>query len=136
MPLRSSTGPLWHTLVVDREPVVRQVLRRLLVAQGHVVLEAESGTEALALATSPLRRIDLLITETRLEGLAGLVLAHAIKAIHAALAVCIVAADAPPESLALPRAWAWLRKPVPVTEFDRVIADLLRRRDEVVAEVA
>jgi two-component system cell cycle sensor histidine kinase/response regulator CckA len=111
-------------------------MRRLLAGLGHEVLEAASGYEALEVAAAPLSKIDLLITEARVEGPGGLVLARAIAAYHPRASVCVLSADALTDLESLPRHWAWLQKPVPVVDVERVIADLLRRRDEVVAEVA
>jgi two-component system, OmpR family, KDP operon response regulator KdpE len=57
-------------LAVDDEPPIRRFLRTALSAQGYDVLEAEDGTEALAM----LRRnaVDLVVLDLGLPGMDGL----------------------------------------------------------------
>jgi CheY-like chemotaxis protein len=68
-------------LVVEDEPAVRKVIRSLLVARGHTVLEASDGREALALWERHKEEIDLVYTDVEMPGgltgldLAGLILA-------------------------------------------------------------
>jgi CheY-like chemotaxis protein len=60
-----------RVLVVDDDPLVREVLARQLMAAGFEVLRAESGTEALALLAAG-EYIDLLVTDLSMPGLDGL----------------------------------------------------------------
>jgi len=54
-------------LIVEDEPVIRQVLNDYLRGEGYHVLEAENGVEAFGiLATKP--HLDLMITDYRLPG--------------------------------------------------------------------
>ncbi|HEY3284731.1 MAG TPA: response regulator [Armatimonadota bacterium] len=65
-------------LVVDDEPIVREVLGECLLADGHEVSSAESGSEALnRLEANP---FDLVITDQTMPGMSGDVLAKGIKA--------------------------------------------------------
>ncbi|MBM0139236.1 response regulator [Pseudomonas cannabina] len=54
-------------LVVDDEPAVRLLIAELLEDLGHVVLQAEKGSDALAILQSK-AAIDLLITDVGLPG--------------------------------------------------------------------
>jgi CheY-like chemotaxis protein len=67
-------------LVVDDEPIVRNLIVHVLSRQGFVVFEADSATEALivcrALKDEPL---DLLITDHALQGTTGRALANRIS---------------------------------------------------------
>ncbi len=58
-------------LVVEDEPMVRDLARRILVRQGYQVLTAGDGTEALALARANEWRIDLLLTDVVMPGVDG-----------------------------------------------------------------
>ena len=65
-------------LVVDDEPKVRQLATRALEREGHRVIEATDGLEALGLFTHD-ARIDLLVTDVRMPHTDGIVLAAALR---------------------------------------------------------
>lgn len=56
-------------LIVDDEEVIRQVLRQLLVRDGHELVEATSAEEAMRLITT--REFDLVVTDKNLPGMDG-----------------------------------------------------------------
>jgi len=58
-------------LLVDDEPSVRAITRRLLERAGYRVLEAADGHEALSIAARPEVRLDLLLTDMVMPGLSG-----------------------------------------------------------------
>lgn len=66
--MNASASPL-RILVADDEPAIRRFLRTSLTAEGHLVLEAADGTEALKL----MRRnaLDLLVLDLGLPGKDG-----------------------------------------------------------------
>ena len=78
------------TLVVEDEPAVRGLTRRVLVREGHRVLEAASGTEARAVAAAHAGRIDLLVTDLQLPDAEGRALAADLRAMRPALRVLVV----------------------------------------------
>jgi signal transduction histidine kinase len=57
-------------LVVEDDPILRRLTRRLLEDTGYVVLEASRGDEALAIAGQPVP-IDAVVTDVVLPGLGG-----------------------------------------------------------------
>lgn len=65
-------------LAVDDEPQIRRVLRTTLSAQGHTILEAKSGEEALE--TIRRERIDLVLLDVNLPGISGLETCREIRA--------------------------------------------------------
>jgi PAS domain S-box-containing protein len=68
----SASNPRTQTiLLVDDEPAVRSITRRLLERAGYEVLEAADGHEALAIAARPEVRLDLLLTDMVMPGLTG-----------------------------------------------------------------
>ena len=71
-PAAVSRAPVARTvLLVDDEPSVRAITRRLLERSGYHVLEAADGQEALSIAARPDVRLDLLLTDMVMPGLSG-----------------------------------------------------------------
>ena len=58
-------------LLVEDEPALREVTRRILVAAGCRVLVAEEAPDAVAIATAHERPIDLLLTDMVMPDLSG-----------------------------------------------------------------
>ena len=69
-------------LVVDDDISVRTPIRRVLVQNGFLVLEATSAEEALAICKRHKNHIHLLLTDMLLPKMDGLELAGRLKAIH------------------------------------------------------
>jgi two-component system, cell cycle sensor histidine kinase and response regulator CckA len=67
-------------LLVEDEDVVRELARRVLERQGYTVLTCANGGEAVALADSDDRRIDLLLTDVVMPGLRGYEVARRVAA--------------------------------------------------------
>lgn len=59
-------GPLVHTLLVEDEDVLREMWRKRLEAEGHLVVEAGSAATALRLASELAHTLNLVITDLRL----------------------------------------------------------------------
>ncbi len=77
-------------LLVEDHPLVREVVARALKQVGHVVLQAGSGEDALALAGRHTGRIDLLLTDIFLPGMRGYELADRLLASRPTLRVLYV----------------------------------------------
>ncbi len=82
--------------VVDDEFKVRALLRMLLTAEGHDVLEAGNGFEALEVLSRDM--VDLLITDIRMEGMNGLELLQQVKEREPSCPVIFITAYATVES--------------------------------------
>jgi two-component system cell cycle sensor histidine kinase/response regulator CckA len=67
-------------LVVENEGAIKTLLQMALERQGYVVLSAESGSEALSLASAHQGPIDLLITDVVMPDLRGPDLARRLVA--------------------------------------------------------
>jgi two-component system response regulator AtoC len=77
-------------LIVDDERAVRYALEQVLRAEGHEVLTAASGVDALKLLQN--QDIELVITDLAMPGMNGLELMAHIKAHDAAMPVVLITA--------------------------------------------
>lgn len=108
-------------LVVDDEPPILALLRDLLEAEGHTVLAAHNGCDALALARA--EHPDLVLSDVMMPIMDGVQLARMLRAdaIMRELVVILMSAAHPPD-LALVGAAAFLAKPFDLDEVNRLIA--------------
>jgi PAS domain S-box-containing protein len=58
-------------LVVEDEPAVQQMARRMLTAGGHTVLTANSGADALRVLESHRRPVHLMLSDVVMPGMSG-----------------------------------------------------------------
>ncbi|MEU4558877.1 response regulator [Actinoplanes sp. NPDC023936] len=109
-------------LVVDDEPDLRFILRRILTRAGHEVTEAGDGATALTSVqeTAP----DLVVTDMMMPVMSGVELIRALRAdpVTTAIPILVISGDA---HLAVD-ADAALAKPYQRAEVLRVAARLLR----------
>ena len=89
MPIRLSQATI---LVVDDEITLRQMIVRQLRIEGYKVLEAGYGMEALAVAASSPKPIDLVLSDIRMPGMPGTELAQRLMAEHPGLQVVLMSA--------------------------------------------
>lgn len=66
-------------LVIDDEPGVRFTLKVILEGDGHEVLEAEDGEEGLAVLTTNLGDVDVVITDIMMPKLDGVMVIDVIR---------------------------------------------------------
>jgi CheY-like chemotaxis protein len=85
-------------LVVEDEASVRTLVRRVLEADGHVVLDAADATAAETLAEALGAAPDLLLTDLVLPGRSGAELARRLEARWPGLPVVFMSGYAPPEA--------------------------------------
>jgi two-component system, cell cycle sensor histidine kinase and response regulator CckA len=67
----SPTGGGGTVLIADDQAAVRKLARHMLEPNGHRVIEAGDGIEALALAREHASELDLLLLDVRMPGLNG-----------------------------------------------------------------
>ncbi len=77
----------WTVLVVEDEPILRDLMKRMLEKRDYRVLVADSGAAALELAQAETEGIDLLVTDVMMPGLDGFEVADEITALHAHIRV-------------------------------------------------
>ena len=113
-------------LVVEDEDVVRGLVHQVLAADGHEVLVAAGGDEALALAEG--RRVDMLLTDLTMPGLGGRELAGRLRAEAPELKVIFMsgfAEDGAYSPEALPPRTAFLQKPFTFSGLTGIVRELL-----------
>ncbi len=74
-------------LLVDDEPMVRDIAARTLRSQGFQILEAGNGVEALRIYSEWPGKIDLLVTDVIMPMMGGEELAQKLRAIEPALKI-------------------------------------------------
>jgi len=79
LPAVEASGSATQVLLVDDDDRVRAILGELLQAEGHCVVHARSGPEALSVLERDVQ-VDLVLTDHGMPGMTGLELTQAIKA--------------------------------------------------------
>ena len=89
-------GPIWHgatVLVVDDEPSVRELVRRMLEAEGFHVEEATSGESALRLVQARAEPFDLVLTDLAMPRIDGRQVSETLTRYRPSVAVLCMSAD-------------------------------------------
>ncbi|MEZ4293143.1 MAG: PAS domain S-box protein [Myxococcota bacterium] len=138
----ATTAPDSRLLVVEDDPLMRELMIEVLSAEGYDVVAAESGLEALETLRKEAASIDLVITDVVLPGLGGLDLARALRALPASPPVLFMSGYSEQvlaDQGGLPGGAGLLRKPFGLLELTRCVRERLeaaRRIDPEPAEVA
>ncbi len=115
-------------LLVEDEPMIRDLVQRILVANGHELLVAEDASAALALCRSRgAEPVDLLLTDYALPGMGGPALAAEVQSLWPAVAVLCMSGYGH-EAEGLPPGSRFLQKPFTAQELMDTVQDLLRVR--------
>lgn len=105
-------------LVVDDEPLIRQLVSTVLRRRGWTVIEAADGSVALSVVGAG--PVDLLVTDYEMPFVSGVRLAQQLRELHNELPVLMVSgrpeAARKMRSLKGPRT-AFVRKPFPLEEL-------------------
>ena len=81
-------------LLVEDEPSIRQLMRRMLAGQGYMMLEARNGAEALGVAESHPTPIHLLLTDVVMPSMGGFTLAARLQALRSETRVLFLSGHA------------------------------------------
>lgn len=125
----SALTPRGIILLVDDHPAVRTVLRRQLAAQGHTVLEAADGAEALHLVRRRNGAVDLVLSDVVMPQVSGTELAARICVEFPAVAVILMSAFSPPGTLRIGAGETIvpiLQKPVDPRQLDELLTLALK----------
>ena len=89
-------GPIWRgaaVLVVDDQQPIRQLLRRMLTAEGFHVEEAPDGESALRLVQARAEPFDLILTDLSMPEIDGRQLSETLRRFRPSVAVLCMSAD-------------------------------------------
>ncbi|GIV88827.1 MAG: histidine kinase [Chloroflexus sp.] len=121
-----------HILVVDDETAVRQVLTRILERQGHRVVEATSGEEALAQYRPG--RYAIICTDLGMPGMSGWELASRVRQIDTTVRIVLVTGwseQVDPADMQRYGVNAILAKPFTIQSVQNLIASLVDAAEKV-----
>ncbi len=118
-------------LVVEDEPILREMTREILEACGYKILEASNGREALEVWNERTCEVDLLLTDMVMpEGMSGVDLAERLLSNHPNLHVIFTsgytANEISPEILSRTRA-RFLQKPYSHADLAKCVRNSLDR---------
>ena len=116
-------------LVVEDEPSLRLLVRKVLERSGFEVMEAASGVAALELWDKDKPQIDLLLTDMVMpDGMSGRQLAARLKADNPALRVLFTSGysqDLLGKDLELQEGMNFLQKPYPPAKLVQTVKNAL-----------
>jgi len=120
------SDPARTLMVVDDDPAIRDMETQILRQEGHTVLAAQGGKDALRLAGES-AAIHLLVTDFMMPEINGIELTHRLRKVHPGTPVLLVSGSLPltkeyTEDLEL---FECLPKPFLVTEFLSKVRALL-----------
>ncbi len=101
-------------LLVEDEPAVRSLTKRILERHGYVVIDASTGDEALAIFQREGARIELVLTDVVMPGLRGPELVAEIERLRPGLPVMLMSGYADDDLMrrgVFPEHVAFLKKP-------------------------
>ncbi len=112
-------------LVVDDEPLVRNVLLEILDVLGFEALGAESGEEAIAHLSSREDPLAGAFVDVKMAGISGLTCIAALRRIRPGLP-CVLMSGYGPEDISgvVPSGVAWLSKPFTLADVRGALAAL------------
>jgi DNA-binding NtrC family response regulator len=110
-------------LVVDDDPVFRDLESQILSHAGYEVLQADGAAEALRLANNT-PAIDLLLTDFRMPETNGLELTQQFRASHPETPVLLISGEQPP-MCNVPDAPDFLAKPFTLSQLVQKVRHLL-----------
>jgi CheY-like chemotaxis protein len=118
---------LQTALVVDDDPLVRQLMRRMLEPETCRVMEAAGGAEALALIEAGDPPLDLVLTDLEMPGLHGLDVVEVLSTYRPDLPVVVVSSSAAQHRLELATRYGvvTLAKPFTLEQVTGIVSSIL-----------
>jgi CheY-like chemotaxis protein len=119
-----------NILVVDDDPSILQLVIVILTENGHTVLSASTGLEALMLYSSYRREVHLVLTDILMPGMDGIELAKRLRAINPTVKIMLMSGFVP-DDIEIPKSLQLLKKPfLPdwlVAAVDQILATEIYR---------
>jgi two-component system cell cycle sensor histidine kinase/response regulator CckA len=113
-----------EVLLVEDEPLVRNLLALILMKYGYHVVAASSGEDALNLSRNRLEKIDILVTDIEMPGMNGIKLYKQIREERPETAVLFISGRADCFLESLPES-PFLKKPFGLRQFVEKVAEVL-----------
>lgn len=113
-------------LIAEDEVMIRNVLRHILNAEGHEILAAADGYEALELSRKYDGDIDLLITDVSMPRMDGLELMDRLLKERPNIKILVMSGHASEELRGRQSGFPFLRKPFPPDEVRNRVRAMLR----------
>jgi PAS domain S-box-containing protein len=124
----AEAGPSATVLVVEDEPAVRELVVRILEAEGYQVLAAEDGRAALKLLDRHPVRLDLVLTDVLMPQMNGRQLGDTLHAQDPGLPILYMSGDIGETTAArhlVPEGAPFLRKPFSPSQLMEHVAAVL-----------
>lgn len=118
-------------LLVEDEPVVRTLARRILTQRGYTVLEAGNGREALEIARAKLDEIDVVVTDAVMPEMGGPELMRHLHQLRPGLRTLYMSGYTDDDILRrgdLQPGAAFLQKPFSTEQLTRALSEVLETR--------
>jgi two-component system, cell cycle sensor histidine kinase and response regulator CckA len=116
-------------LLVEDEPALRRVSRKLLEKLGYQVLEAATGEQALQVYAERTRDIDLVLLDLIMPGLNGLQTLERLQGLDPGVKVILCSGIADTEEENLPNGVSFMPKPFPLETLSQKVAAVLSAKN-------
>lgn len=112
-------------LVVDDEPIVRELVQQMLMLLGYGVLTACNGAEALAACDEHQDTIELVLTDVRMPEMNGFELSDSLKQVRPGLGLVFMTGYTPDDFTQLQHPTTWITKPLTLSRLAWAIREAL-----------
>jgi two-component system, cell cycle sensor histidine kinase and response regulator CckA len=112
-------------LIAEDEPLVRNVVRAIIQAEGYAFLVAADGEEALSLSRTYVGDIHLLITDIKMPKMNGAALAKTLSSERPGIRIMAMSGEASDELRRANLKIPFLRKPFLPKEFRERLEQIL-----------
>jgi CheY-like chemotaxis protein len=133
-PVKSAAGGTETILIVEDEPILREMARDILSRYGYRIFEAPSGREALNMWQHKTNEIDLLLTDMVMpEGVSGAELAKQMRTSHPQLKVIFTSGYTANEintQMIVKMQARYLQKPYSHADLTRTVRECLDKTDD------
>jgi len=119
-----------QVLLAEDEPVVRNLMQRLLHSWGYRVTSARNGREAMDIAEEHKGEIDLLVSDVTMPEMDGPELAQKLKAKRPSLRVILLSGYSQVQ-IVLQRGWKFIQKPFRSQDLKAAVEDSLKDKSDV-----
>ena len=117
-----------QVLLAEDEPMVRNLMQRLLHSWGYRVFPAGNGREAMEIAEEHIGPIDLLVSDVTMPEMGGPELAEKLKTKRPRLQVILLSGYSHTE-IVLQHGWRFIQKPFQLQELRAAVEDIWKPKN-------